>query len=69
MNQPDPPIDPLLDDAQVSSILGGVSVETLAAWRHTGRVKLPFVKVGGRLVRYRQSDVQAFIEAGRQVAA
>ena len=60
------PLEPLLDDTQVAKILGGISVETLAAWRHTGRIKLPFIKVGGRLVRYRQRDVQAFIDAGQQ---
>ena len=68
MNQLDKSIQPLLDDAQVSTILN-VSVETLAAWRHTSRVALPFIKVGGRLVRYRQVDVQAFIDAGQQPPA
>ncbi len=34
---------------------------TLAAWRCTGRTDLPFVKVG-RLVRYREADVLAFLD-------
>lgn len=61
----DQSIEPLLDDAQVAAVLG-VSPETLAAWRSTKRVTLPYIKVGGRLVRYRRSDVIALIEAGLQ---
>lgn len=61
----DQSIEPLLDDEQVASTLK-VSVETLAAWRHTGRVKLPFVRIGGRLVRYRKTDIDALIAAGLQ---
>ncbi len=45
----------------VSKILG-VSVGTLAVWRTTKRYNLPYVK-SGRLIRYRQEDVQAFIES------
>lgn len=44
----------------------GVSVETLATWRSTGRVKLPFVRIGGRVVRYKPADVAALVEAGYQ---
>ncbi|MDQ0591007.1 helix-turn-helix transcriptional regulator [Variovorax paradoxus] len=65
MDQVEKPIEPLLDDTQVAAVLG-ISVETLAAWRHTGRVTLPFVRVGGRLVRYRKTDVEALIAAGVQ---
>ncbi len=49
----------LLTKEDVSEILG-VTVGTLAVWRATKRYKLPYVK-SGRLVRYRDSDVQAFI--------
>lgn len=51
----------LLTKEDVSRILG-VSVGTLAVWRATKRYNLPYVK-SGRLVRYREEDVQAFIEA------
>lgn len=34
---------------------------TLAAWRSTGRQDLPYLKLGGHLVRYRASDVDKFI--------
>lgn len=52
---------PLLDENAVANKLG-VSPATLQAWRCTGRVYLPFIKVG-RLVRYRQEDIDAFIAA------
>lgn len=38
----------------------GVAEQTLAVWKCTGRRSLPFVKIG-RLVRYRQADLDAFI--------
>ncbi len=49
----------LLTKEQVSEILG-ISVGTLAVWRATKRYNLPYVK-SGRLIRYREEDVQAFI--------
>ncbi len=64
----DQSIEPLMDEEQVAKTLS-VSPETLAAWRHTGRVQLPWVRIGGRLVRYKKSDVLAFIEAGQKTAA
>ena len=39
----------------------GISKQTLAIWNCTGRYKVPFIKIG-RLVKYRQSDLDAFIE-------
>ena len=50
----------LLTPAQVAEILG-VAVNTLAIWRSTQRYNLPWVKCG-RLVRYKEEDVMAFIE-------
>jgi len=50
----------LLTPEQVSNILG-VKKHTLAVWRSSGRYQLPFVKAG-RLVRYRSSDVNSFLE-------
>ncbi|NMQ20987.1 DNA-binding protein [Candidatus Competibacter phosphatis] len=52
-------IDPLLTPEQTAANLG-VSEKTLNVWRCTGRVNLPYVKVGAR-VRYRSADVEAFI--------
>ncbi len=51
----------LLTKEDVSKILG-ISVGTLAVWRTTKRYNLPYVK-SGRLVRYREEDVQAFINS------
>ena len=51
----------LLTKEDVSTILG-VSVGTLAVWRTTKRYNLPYVKAG-RLIRYREEDVQAFINS------
>ena len=54
----------LLTKEDVSTILG-VSVGTLAVWRTTKRYNLPYVKAG-RLIRYREEDVQAFISSRMQ---
>lgn len=50
----------LLDEQSAASHLG-VAPNTLSVWRSTGRYNLPFVKVG-RLVRYRLSDLDAWIQ-------
>lgn len=39
----------------------GVAPQTLAVWASTKRYDLPMVKIG-RHVKYRQSDLDAFIE-------
>ncbi|MGN6529327.1 MAG: helix-turn-helix domain-containing protein [Burkholderiaceae bacterium] len=43
----------------------GVPEGTLASWRSTGRVELPFLKLGG-LIRYRRADVEAFLAASQR---
>lgn len=55
-----PNLNRLLTPKEVSEILG-VEPETLNVWRSTRRYLLPYVKAG-RLVRYRLSDLNAFIE-------
>ena len=55
----------LLTPQQASSVLG-VSPQTLAIWRCNKRYDLSYVKVG-RYVRYRYSDILAFIE-GRTIS-
>jgi excisionase family DNA binding protein len=52
--------DQLLTPDEVADLFD-VSPQTLASWRTTGRYDLPFLKIG-RLVRYRASDVQEFLE-------
>lgn len=46
----------------------GVTTGTLAVWRSTGRYKLPFVKVG-RKVMYRAEDIQSFVQSRIQTVA
>ena len=50
----------LITPNQAAGILG-VKVTTLTNWRCTGAYRLPFVKVGRR-VMYRQHDIEEFIE-------
>lgn len=51
----------LLDEKQAAEVLT-VEPGTLSVWRSTGRYKIPFVKVGRR-VRYRRSDLLAWLES------
>ncbi|TMQ76812.1 helix-turn-helix domain-containing protein [Candidatus Accumulibacter phosphatis] len=50
----------LVDDKTAAEILG-IKASTLCVWRSTGRYNLPFIKVG-RSVRYRRSDLGAWLE-------
>lgn len=52
----------LLTRKQAADFLG-VKETTLAHWKCTGRYNLPSVKIG-RLVKYRVSDLEQFIENG-----
>lgn len=42
----------------------GVKEQTLACWACAGRYRLPFVRIG-RLVKYRQQDLDQFILENR----
>jgi len=48
-------------DEQAAAALLTVAPGTLGVWRSTGRYGLPFLKVG-RNVRYRRSDLLAWLE-------
>jgi excisionase family DNA binding protein len=52
------PID-LLTPAETAELLK-VKLQTLSAWRCSGRHDLPFQKVGGS-VRYRRADVTGWL--------
>ena len=54
----------LLNDNRAAELLG-IRPQTLAAWRSNGRYKLPFVRIG-RCVRYKRSDLEAFVESRRE---
>lgn len=60
------PAAPLLTPEQAAEFLS-TTPGTLSVWRCTRRYDLPYVKVG-RAVRYRLSDLEAFI-AARTVGA
>jgi len=49
-------------DEQAAAALLTVAPGTLGVWRSTGRYNLPFLKVG-RMVRYRRSDLEAWLAA------
>lgn len=50
----------LFNTKETSQYLG-VTRETLAVWRTTRRYELPYIKVG-RLVKYRQADLNKWLE-------
>lgn len=54
----------LLSRKQAADYLG-VTVQTLAIWKTTGRYSLPVVKVG-RLAKYKVSDLEEFIRLRTQ---
>lgn len=54
--------DRLLTPHETAARLGLSNADTLAVWRCTKRYPLPWVKIGAS-VRYRERDVEAFIEA------
>ncbi|MBJ3592096.1 helix-turn-helix domain-containing protein [Salmonella enterica subsp. enterica serovar Saintpaul] len=43
----------------------GVTTQTLANWAHTGRVKIPFHKVGRKVI-YLKSDLDTFLASTRR---
>ena len=56
--------EPLFDTAQAAHYLGGYSASTLNWWRTTSPRRGPnFYKMAGR-VKYKKSDLDAFIAAG-----
>ncbi|NBQ70268.1 MAG: DNA-binding protein [Nitrosomonadaceae bacterium] len=52
--------DPLFTPHEAAAYIG-VTVNTLSVWRSNGRYGIPFIKIG-RLVKYRRSALDSFIE-------
>lgn len=46
----------------------GVTARTMANWHSSGRVKIPFYKVGRKKVLYLQSDLDAYLASVRRDA-
>lgn len=55
--------DPLIDERAVEAMTG-ISVNTLRWYRHVGDRGPAYLKLGRR-VRYRESDVMAWLDAAR----
>jgi predicted site-specific integrase-resolvase len=56
----DLPAGAFLTSAEAADLLS-VKPQTLAVWRMTGRVDLPFTKIGPKAVRYRKGDLDRFL--------
>lgn len=53
--------EPLMNREEAAKYLG-ITPGTLAVWDSTKRYNLGTIKVGRRLVRYRRSDLDRFLE-------
>jgi hypothetical protein len=58
------PESQLLNESQTAEALN-IKASTLSVWRCTGRVSIPYVKIG-RSVRYRAGDIRAFLESRKR---
>jgi len=56
----------LLTEAQASEYLGNIPVRTLQRWRLEGS-QIPYSKLG-KAIRYRQSDLDAFVEGNLRLS-
>lgn len=56
--------DPLLTPPEAAAYIG-VTENTLSVWRCVGRYSIQFIKVG-RLVKYRKSALDAFLDRRTQ---
>jgi predicted site-specific integrase-resolvase len=54
----------LLNETRAAKHLG-LAPNTLAGWRCSGKVDLPFIKIG-RNIRYRLDDIEAFLQRNTQ---
>jgi len=59
--------DRLLTPSEAAAFLG-LQVQTLALWRCTGRVNLPYVRCG-RSIRYKPQDLATFVSENTAGAA
>lgn len=64
MNLIDAKLDKKFTRSEAAQHLG-VNAQTLANWAHTGRVKIPFHKVGRKVI-YFKADLDAFLNSTRR---
>lgn len=55
----------LLTPSETADLLG-TTVSTLGSWRVQGDMRLPWIKVGNKMVRYNLADVLMFIDNQKQ---
>ncbi len=58
-----PDDDRLMTRKQLAEYLQ-VSAETISKWKTTGERNVPEVDIGGRLIRYRKSEIDAWLASG-----
>ena len=52
----------MLTTQEAAAVLG-IRPQTLHLWRSAGREpQPPYIKIGGRLVRYRRRDLEAYLD-------
>jgi predicted DNA-binding transcriptional regulator AlpA len=56
------PLDPLVTEKEVGLLLN-LTPQCLQAWRQNGEGP-PFIRISARCIRYRRSDVEAWIAEG-----
>lgn len=61
MTSPSSNASNILKSRKEAAIYLNIEPQTLAVWACTGRYGLPMIKIG-RCAKYRQSDLDAFIE-------
>ena len=61
ISTPNPTKDEIFGNTGAAEYIG-VTPRTLEVWRCTKRYQIPFIKVG-RLVKYRKSALDAFLES------
>lgn len=61
ISTPNPTKDEILGNTDAAEYIG-VTPRTLEVWRCTKRYQIPFIKVG-RLVKYRKSALDAFLDS------
>lgn len=57
--------DEALVNTQQAALFLSLTPVTLEVWRATKRQQIPYIKIGGRNVRYRLGDLRAWLKAQR----